>query len=110
MIRIKQGVRLSGLRPEILLAATVAESVWAAHGAAELVITSGIDGKHKSGSKHALGLALDFRTHNIGVPEARRAAVLELKDRLGAEYDVLLENDNTSNEHAHVEHDPKEPA
>lgn len=108
MIRIKPGVRIGGLRPEIMLAISTAESVWIKHGAPELVITSAADGKHKRGSEHYAFLAVDFRTHNLGTPDIRKAACLELKERLGPDYDVIFENENTPQEHAHVEYDPQE--
>lgn len=109
MIRLKTGVRIGGLRPEVLLAITVAQSVWLKHGAAELVITSAADGKHMRGSEHYAFLAVDFRTHNLGTPDIRKAACDELRERLGPDYDVVLEGLNTASEHCHCEHDPKEP-
>lgn len=110
MIRLKTGVRIGGLRPEVLLAISVAEAVWAKHGAAELVITSALDGKHMRGSEHYAGMAVDLRTHNLGTPDVRKAACDELRERLGLDYDVVLEGLNTASEHLHCEFDPKEPA
>lgn len=45
MISLKAGVRVLGLRPELLLALMVAEPLWTQQGA-ELVLTSGIEGTH----------------------------------------------------------------
>lgn len=109
MIRIKSGVRIGGLRPELMLAISVAESVWLKHGATELVITSAADGKHKRGSEHYAFLAVDLRTHTLGlVLDVRKAAVAELQERLGPDYDVIFEDENLPTEHAHCEFDPKE--
>lgn len=90
----------------MLLAVQAAESIWTARGAPELVITSANDGEHKRGSAHYRGCGLDFRTHNLP-PAERRAACQELGERLGVEYDVLFEHENTPQEHCHCEHDPK---
>lgn len=109
MIRIKPGVRIGGLRPEVLLAVSIAESVWMKHGADELVITSAADGKHMRGSEHYAFLAVDFRTHNLGVPMIRESVCNELRERLGPDYDVILESAGAPEEHCHCEFDPKEP-
>lgn len=71
------------------------------------VITSGNDSRHSNGSLHYSDRALDFRGNNISVAQgnALRDAV---KQRLGADYDVLFETFlNTSNNHLHVEFDPR---
>jgi len=106
MIRLKTEVRVKGLRPEMALAISVAEGVWAENGAPELVITSANDGKHKSGSLHYSFLAVDFRTHNLS-STLREKACDELRERLGVDYDVVFESRGTPVEHCHVEFDPK---
>lgn len=115
-MKIKEGVRVFGLRPEILLAVVVAREVWTQHGA-ELVITSGIEAKHETASFHYLGLAVDLRSHDPATGQtvftasfastsdpAVAASVIasELKAALGPDYDVVLEGD-----HIHVEFQPK---
>lgn len=96
MIRIKEGVNLAGLRPEMLLAINAAEGVW---GKAPVTVTSALDGKHGRGSLHYVGLAVDLRTRDIMAPEAK---ALSLGKELGAQYDVVLESN-----HIHVEFQPK---
>jgi hypothetical protein len=54
--------------------------------------------KHKVGSKHYIGQALDFRLLGAQTDTFRQA----LARRLGPAYQVLLEVD-----HVHVEYDPK---
>lgn len=65
------------------------------------IITSGIDGKHMQNSLHYSGRAFDFRTKLLHF-EVVKLIVAELKERLGKDYDVILEGD-----HLHVEWDPK---
>lgn len=97
MIAIKPSVRIRGLGTEILLAVMIAHELFREQ-AQTLTLTSGTDGQHKAGSKHHSGEAVDLR-----LPTARKEAVVEqLQNRLGAEYDVVLEVD-----HIHVEYDPK---
>lgn len=98
---IKSGVKLKGLKPEMALAATVVESVYQ-HFHHECTITSALDGKHSTNSLHYSGNALDFRTRDISsnITLNLRKTV---EDRLGPEFDVVLEQD-----HLHVEFQPKE--
>ena len=99
-MRLKKGVRIRGLRPEVVLAAFMANEVCEKLGV-EMVITSGTEGKHSWGSLHYSGCAFDFRKWNFsdnGV-EARKM----LSEKLGKEFDVVLERT-----HIHVEFQPKE--
>lgn len=97
-MKIKPGVDLRGIQPEMAIAAVIAERVYAAQGA-ELMITSGVEGKHMAGSLHYKGMALDLR-----LPPAAKipATVLALRGSLAEQFDVVLEVD-----HIHVEFDPK---
>lgn len=97
-MKIKDGVNLEGVSWQMFKAAILAEKVYEKFGA-ELVITSGTDGKHGTHSLHYKGLALDFRTWNLNGRETEVTA--ELKKELGEEYDVVLEGD-----HIHCEWDP----
>lgn len=88
-MRIKKGVRLLGMRPEILLAVTIAESVLPKFGQ-EVVITSTSDSKHSRNSRHYIGCGVDLRSREV--PEnSRNDAVAELADRLGPEFYVAFE-------------------
>lgn len=110
-VMIKPGVSLIGLQPPMLMAQAEAREVYREHGYI-FVITSGLEGKHGVGSLHFVGLALDYRVRsteeywpggiwNIPLPE-RRVMARELRDRLGAQYDVVLKPD-----HLHSEFQPK---
>ena len=103
MIRFKQGVRLTDLSPQMVLAAMVVDSVYTKHGIMDCVVTSGSDGKHSTNSLHYRGgRALDFRTRNIP-PLHRNSVAQEIGVSLGENYDVVLEAT-----HLHCEYDPKE--
>lgn len=78
----------------------VAESVFSAVGA-ELVVTSVTEGKHSPGSLHYVGLACDLRSNTL-TPAQRVAIAQNLKEALGAEFDVVMEAT-----HIHVEFQPK---
>jgi hypothetical protein len=99
-LKLKPGVRVLGLKPEILTAMLVAESII---GDA-FVITAAVDSNHKAGSKHFSGMAFDFRTNDLPTP---MDTILKLREALGAEFDVLLEDPGLPNSHGHIEYDPK---
>ena len=107
MIEIKPGVRVFGLRPEILLAVQVAEGLWAEHGTPTLVITAVIDGTHKRQSFHYSGVGVDFRINTV--PGAQRPSLLKrLHDALGPDYVVIHEAKGLPEEHVHVHFLPAE--
>ena len=54
MLFLKAGVRVTGMRPEILLATVSAERVYEEAGH-DLTITACVDGKHTTGSFHYAG-------------------------------------------------------
>ena len=70
----------------------------------DMVITVGTDGKHMVGSYHYKGDALDIRTKHLSLTE-KRALAKNMAQRLGTDYDVILEGLGTANEHLHVERD-----
>lgn len=107
-MRLKAGVRVSGIRPETLLALLIADSLYTAAGV-ELVVTSVVDGRHKAGSRHFAAFAADLRTKNL--PSSTPAGVMRnlLGEALGEDFDVVLEDAGGENEHLHVEYDPKRP-
>lgn len=100
MLRIKDGVSLEKLRPEIVVGLMVAASIYDSV-AKDCTITSVNDSTHMAGSLHYEGLAVDLRISNLdpGQPQT-------LRDRIalaaGPDFDVVLEKD-----HIHMEWDPK---
>ena len=102
MLYLKPGVRITGMRPEILLAAVAAMEVYKAAGR-DLTITACVDGRHTTGSLHYAGAAIDLRTRDF--PPADGEKVLaQIKACMGNDFDVLLEED-----HIHIEFQPKQP-
>ena len=90
-----------GIRPEMVLAATVVMSVYSEFSNAECVITSITEGKHGKNSQHYKGFAIDFRTRHI--PEKFHNQLrVRTQTALGDEFDVVLEKT-----HLHVEYDPE---
>jgi hypothetical protein len=116
-MRLKAGVRLGLLQPQIVLALQVAEKIFDRYYV-DLVITSCNDGRHMEGSKHYTGCAVDLRTKHIdgehtlavfGVSggEVKQKILRQLKRALGMDFDILLEGLGTAHEHIHLEWDPK---
>jgi hypothetical protein len=99
-VKLKGGVKVEGVSPEIVLAIHAAETVYRERGY-DFVVTSILDGKHSAKSLHYVGKAFDCRTRHVPAGE-RLALLAALKGALGAEFDVVLEKD-----HVHIELDPK---
>ena len=100
---LKQGVRLHGIRPEIVLALQIAEKVYEKRTrSVEMVVTSVIDGRHSHGSLHYVGAAVDLRTRDID-GQTINDIVADLMERLNNDYDVILESN-----HIHIEYQPKQ--
>lgn len=99
-MKLKSGVKIQGIRPELLFALNVADRIYNTRGK-ELVITSLNDGVHSPGSKHYSGDAADLRTRFFTHPQQKEIEA-RLVASLGQDYDVVLEND-----HIHIEYHPK---
>lgn len=82
---------------QIAAAAVNAKNALALPG--DTMITSGNDSTHMKGSRHYDDQALDFRTRDLTAPQIRAWAA-EIRRRLGAGFDVVIESD-----HIHVEAD-----
>jgi hypothetical protein len=98
----KPGINLVGLRSEMVLSAIVVADVYAELGA-DCIITSALDGAHSQTSLHYAGQALDFRTRTL-TDAQKDVLAASVKLRLGADFDVILEDD-----HLHVELQPRRP-
>lgn len=106
-LKLKAGVTLDGIRPELLLAIQIIESCWRSHfPEIDCVITSITDGEHKKGSFHYIGHALDLRTKNIKT--GKEKFLIAIEDSLGENYDCVFEGVGQPWEHLHIEYDPKE--
>lgn len=102
----KSGVTLGGIRPELVMAALLLDSLWQREFGFEATITSCTDGQHGVHSLHPKGYAIDLRTRNLDPGEVPllKAKVLDI---LGPEFDVVLEHLGEPEEHLHAEFDPK---
>jgi len=109
MLKIKSGVHLTGLRPEMTPVLVNAATVFGNCGV-DAVITAGVDGSHSRGSLHYVGLALDFRLKHIATLEQKATVLNAMLASLGALYDVVWEDAGGINEHLHVEYQPKQGA
>jgi hypothetical protein len=98
-MRIKHGVELSNLAPQMVLACLIVDKVYNQFGH-EAVVTSGSEGDHSKTSRHYLGYALDFRTRYFD-SEQIPAIKSRLEDALGHEYFILYEGN-----HFHIEYRP----
>ena len=99
-MRLKDNtVQIQGLRVEMLFAILVADQVYLKYGY-EFVITSINDGVHSLTSLHYNGCAIDCRIYDN--PGEMEAIAEEIKERLGVDYDVILEHN-----HIHIEYQPR---
>ena len=108
IFRLKEGVTLNGVQPEIVLAIMLVNSVYQEMGL-EHTVTSITDGQHKVGSLHYAGLAFDNRTwaDKIGtqLPEHTKREIADrIRTALGAEFDVVVEATHIHCE-MHIEND-----
>lgn len=101
-MKIKSGVRVFGIRPEMVLALGIAEPLFIKAGV-EMVVTAVIDGKHSRGSLHYAGAAADLRIRHLPLGGAENIYG-DLISALGSDYDVVLEKS-----HIHIEFQPKVP-
>ncbi len=98
---LKLGCDLSGMDEHITKIYRLLDDACAQKAGRECVLTCGRDGVHMVGSLHYVGRAVDLRT--IDLAKAKELSLFkELKNRLGKDYDVVLESN-----HIHVEYDPK---
>lgn len=100
MVVYKTGVFGTPSQP-LSYAIRVAESLYGSVGK-ELVITSLVDGEHRSDSLHYSGNAADFRTSNLTSSQLQ-SIYSSLRSQLYSQgFDVVLESD-----HFHVEYQPR---
>jgi hypothetical protein len=105
MISLKVGVRILGLRAELLLGILVVNSVYEEFNI-DLEITCLIEGVHSVASLHYAGQGVDLGVHRI--PADKRVEVLnKAKNALGEDFDLLHEYVGLPNEHFHLEYQPK---
>lgn len=105
ILKLKDGVKIGGLQPEILFGVITATSIATDLKLTELVITACRDGVHKENSLHYIGQAVDIRT-NMMNGLTRIAFIARLKEALDSQFDIVDEAVGTSSQHCHLEFDP----
>ncbi len=100
MLKIKKGVNVAGIRPEMTLAIIAATS-FCSDIKKNCTITSALEGQHSTTSLHYIGCAVDFRTRNMNKAE-KEMFRNSMTDALSNDFDVVLEHN-----HLHVEYQPK---
>jgi len=99
-MKLKTSVKATGLKPELLIALMVADTIYKDNGK-DLVITSLVDSKHSRHSRHYLGMAADLRTRYFDA-ETLDKVVKKLKQALGKDFLVLKEKT-----HIHLSYKPQ---
>lgn len=103
------GADLSNISAASLASVVVVNTAAQDMGLPKPVITSGRDGKHRSGSLHyeMPSRALDYRGNNVTDQQLRDFAAL-VGTYLGTDYDAVAEffQADPNKDHLHVEHDP----
>jgi len=103
MLAIKEGAKILGIRPEILLAYIIVGDVYhEAKVEADCTLTECTGEKHGKASLHYVGLAIDVRIWSFQTPEELEHIRYTIQKRLGSQYDVVLEST-----HFHIEFQPK---
>ena len=91
-MKLKRGVKIAGLKPEMAIALMVIEPILKAHGQ-ELVMTSAMDSKHSKTSRHYIGFGIDVRSRDVPVKQ-KRVVEKKLIKALGTEFYVVYEKDH----------------
>jgi len=93
-MRIKSGVSLLGLKPEMIVVLIIVEPIIQSYGQ-ECVITSGVEGKHsKKTSKHYVGYGLDLRSRDFYDDEQAEDCAHTIREALGDEFYVAFEKNH----------------
>ncbi len=103
-LAVKSGVELTGVQQSIRDTYDDIHDVYSEHAPGKTpTITSGTEGTHMDGSRHYTGQAVDMRTSAAGINQSTAQQIAnDLSDRLGKDYDVVVEPT-----HIHIEYDPK---
>lgn len=106
MIQVKDGVVFKRLMPQIYIILPALDAIFD-NANRPCVITSAADGTHKTDSFHYKDLALDLRSRDLPNEQVKLEVLQRIKDALGENYEVFLEQMGRPGEHFHLEFDPK---
>jgi len=105
-MQLKTSVKFGNHLLAISFAAAVVNDVFNKAGYT-FVITSCNDSTHGLHSLHYSDAAFDFRSKHISKTEEKQQILNSIKEALTSDFDVLLEEAGTDQEHFHLEYDPK---
>lgn len=97
----KDGVDISNIKGRMYLPLLLAKGWREKNGFTEVVIVSGNDGKHKAGSLHYKGLAVDIRTRDLTYKQ-KKDYFNYIKGYLPKHYEIYNEKN-----HIHIEYDDR---
>jgi hypothetical protein len=104
-MKLKKGVKITNLTPQMVLAIRIVESVYQRmQPGHDVTITSIDEGQHGPGTLHGKGKAVDFRTKDFTAN--KYTLQNEVRRALGDDFDVVLEDLHGVNEHLHIEFQP----
>lgn len=103
---LKPTVKFGNPLLAIAFAATIVNDIMNKAGH-EFVVTSCNDSTHSEHSLHYSDSAFDFRSKHIPASVDKQNILSQIKAALTGDFDVLLEQAGTDNEHFHLEYDPK---
>lgn len=115
MLKLKAGVKLHDLSPQLCLAIFIAAGAYSKFGE-DCVVTSCNDSgtTHRINSLHAVGHACDLRVHNLDMQRGQlEDFALDILEALGGpvgQFDVVLEGLGTPSAHIHLEYQPHSAA
>lgn len=103
-MKIKKGVSLIGIQPQIAIALVIIDPILKMYGE-QVVITEGTGGDpHMRSSKHRLGFAIDIRSKNIDDDGVKNDILADIRNALGDEYYAQISNQGKENECFHIQY------
>jgi hypothetical protein len=105
MLRIKSGVQLAGVRPELWFGIQRALGVFDSYQL-DMWITSVMDGDHRKWSSHYDGRAFDLRTRHLSKKLKERMTKAMLAALAGTEFHFYDESQTRDNQHWHISWHP----
>jgi len=109
-LRFKDGVSVRQLSTQQLFIMETVRDVMEVVAGVNCWVTSLNDGRHSFTSLHWSNAAVDFRSKHLPNLETKYNVLDAIRERFspfGRDYDVILEDVGTDNEHYHVEWQPK---
>lgn len=104
LIEVKKGVFIKEINDHFITVCGVVSKVYYDHENVVPTLTSAADGQHLDASYHYVGLAWDFRTHNLMRPELIAGIISDQLREVDPCYDVVY-GDPHHIDHIHIEWD-----